>query len=349
MFQEPFLGRGVPDDGWPRRVRTALVALLEPTDLPPDFAPGLLGLVPETRLTARLADQLAFACAELRRDPFGVAAALTAPDFADTRSPRQMRALQSALLAAGAAFALVAVHTVAPPPRDDPSVLEPAITRLARLAPVGYGGGGSGDRDPAPPTRGVRPQSSLADPIAPATAKPIVTQPNPLPIPAPVKAPPLPPSLVQMGTFGDPLGAIGDSSNGPGGGGGIGTGGGGGFGPGVGLGEGPGLHDGRLGGLPDDDASATSRVAVPPVVLNSPRPEYTEEARQKKTQGEVFVRVLFGSNGRVREARVLRGLPDGLNERALEAVYRFDFRPARNAAGAPLDAWMTVKVRFTIR
>jgi TonB family protein len=85
------------------------------------------------------------------------------------------------------------------------------------------------------------------------------------------------------------------------------------------------------------------------VVLNHPRPAYTEEARREKTQGDVLVKVLFGASGRVIQARVVRGLPHGLNEKAVEAVHGFVFQPARDARGMPVDAWVTVKVRFTIR
>jgi hypothetical protein len=45
----------------------------------------------------------------------------------------------------------------------------------------------------------------------------------------------------------------------------------------------------------------------------------------------------------------MRGLPHGLDEKAIEAVYGFDFRPARNSNGIPVDSWLTVRVRFTIR
>ncbi len=85
------------------------------------------------------------------------------------------------------------------------------------------------------------------------------------------------------------------------------------------------------------------------MIQNRPRPEYTEEARTHRTQGSVVVRVLLGANGLVKSASVVRGLPDGLNEKAIEAVYKLEFTPARNVAGEPIDSWVTVNVAFTIR
>jgi TonB family protein len=59
--------------------------------------------------------------------------------------------------------------------------------------------------------------------------------------------------------------------------------------------------------------------------------------------------VTLGANGRVKSASVVKGLPDGLNEKAIEAAYRLSFEPARNGAGVPIDSTLTVSVNFTIR
>jgi len=51
----------------------------------------------------------------------------------------------------------------------------------------------------------------------------------------------------------------------------------------------------------------------------------------------------------VHDARVAGGLGDGLDERAVEAASRIQFRPALDASGRPVDQWITVSVTFTIR
>ncbi len=111
---------------------------------------------------------------------------------------------------------------------------------------------------------------------------------------------------------------------------------------------------------PDNDGpgSAGGRRAVVPTgpvvarkarILNSPRPSYTAQARENGTEGNVVLRVSLGANGRVKSASVLRGLPDGLNEKAIEAAYRLEFEPARDAEGRPMDSELTVSVNFTNR
>ena len=60
-----------------------------------------------------------------------------------------------------------------------------------------------------------------------------------------------------------------------------------------------------------------------PRILNSPRPHYTDEAVKHRTEGQVLLRVLFGADGRVQKVRVSKGLPDGLNDEAVIAAYKF--------------------------
>jgi TonB family protein len=355
MSFEPNLGRGVSTDGWARRIRSSLSALLEPTEpasASDVLAHGVVVQIHDSALLDRIVEQASFALHELRHDPAGFASSLVAPDFGDTRSRRRARALELATLLAGASVIVLFSHLPNPltsPRSDDAPLL--SIASLAPLPAIGNGGGGSGNNAPTPASRGVRPQSSLATPIVPATATPVPQPANPLPVPPPIKAIPLPDNLVQPGAFGDPNGPAGPQSNGEGTGGGIGRGEGGGFLNGVGLGDDDGTDFGRRGGAPGarPPSDREPAPASAPVILNSPRPAYTEAARHEKTQGEVHVRVLFGANGRVKQAHVTRGLPNGLDEKAVEAVYRFDFRPARSALGVPVDAWLTVKVRFTIR
>src|SRR5690554_3055795 len=104
MSHEPSLGGGLPDEGFARRIRTALAALLEPSDVT-SRAPvptGILAQLPDRGLVDRVAEQLSFACAELRRDPAGYIAALVAPDFADGRSRLRQRGFESAACVVGA-------------------------------------------------------------------------------------------------------------------------------------------------------------------------------------------------------------------------------------------------------
>jgi protein TonB len=84
------------------------------------------------------------------------------------------------------------------------------------------------------------------------------------------------------------------------------------------------------------------------VPLNQPRPNYTEEARQNKVQGLVRARILIGSDGLVKQVRIQRGLPYGLNEEAIRAAMQMRFRPAIKS-GVAVAFWTTLDVEFNLR
>jgi hypothetical protein len=64
------------------------------------------------------------------------------------------------------------------------------------------------------------------------------------------------------------------------------------------------------------------------VVTVKPEPLFTDKARQKKTHGTVLIRAVFKSNGEVRVVNVIKRLPNGLTEQALDGASRIQFRPA---------------------
>ena len=86
---------------------------------------------------------------------------------------------------------------------------------------------------------------------------------------------------------------------------------------------------------------------VPVEIVSKPRPAYTEQARESRVEGEVVLEVLFGASGRLRVIRVVRGLGHGLDDAAVEAARRIDFKPAlRN--GKPIDYMATLRVVFQL-
>lgn len=89
-------------------------------------------------------------------------------------------------------------------------------------------------------------------------------------------------------------------------------------------------------------------AAVTPVeIISKPNPVYTEEARQLKLEGEVLLEVLFGANGQLHVNRVVRGLGHGLDEAAVAAAGKIQFKPAsRN--GSPVDSTAIVHVSFQL-
>lgn len=86
---------------------------------------------------------------------------------------------------------------------------------------------------------------------------------------------------------------------------------------------------------------------IKPVPLNSPMPQYTDLARFHGVQGSVSLRVLIDEEGKVIQAKLLKGLRDGLDEEAIKAAFRLKFKPATRD-GKPLKYWMAVLVEFRL-
>jgi periplasmic protein TonB len=130
-------------------------------------------------------------------------------------------------------------------------------------------------------------------------------------------------------------------SNGTGSGGGIGSGSGG----GVGEGRGPGVGSGSGGGV-----GGIFRVGggvSAPQALSTPTPNYTEEARRAKTQGTCILGLIVDTEGHPRDIRVVRGLGSGLDAKAIEAVERWRFEPAKKD-GKPVNVLISVEVSFRL-
>ena len=222
--------------------------------------------------------------------------------------------------------------------RNPPGVV-PRLPDLTRLPMIfsGHNGGGGGGLDPLPASRGNLPRASLDPQIVPPT----VMQPAQMPkLPAEetvVVAPDI--KLPQGGQIGDPNSPFSKwLSNGPGGPGGIGNsccdGVGNSLGPHAGSGP-PGIYPSGRGG-----------VSVPEVIYN-PEPTFSEEARKSKTQGIVLLAIVVGKDGKPYDIRVRQSLGMGLDEKAIEAVSRWRFRPAM-LNGQPVPTQIAVEVNFRL-
>jgi TonB family protein len=86
---------------------------------------------------------------------------------------------------------------------------------------------------------------------------------------------------------------------------------------------------------------------TPVEILSKPKPDYTDEARKMKLEGEVLVRVLFTAAGEVRVLDVVRGLGHGLDANAVRAAQQIKFKPALRD-GQPVDSMATVHIIFQL-
>ncbi|HVS61873.1 MAG TPA: TonB family protein [Thermoanaerobaculia bacterium] len=97
----------------------------------------------------------------------------------------------------------------------------------------------------------------------------------------------------------------------------------------------------------DEPIPVTGEV-VAPELIDGPSPVYTRMARRAQLQGVVVLRTVIDEKGSVIDATVLKGLPMGLNESALNAVKRWRYRPA-TLRGEPVKVNYNVAVTFRLQ
>jgi uncharacterized protein len=84
-----------------------------------------------------------------------------------------------------------------------------------------------------------------------------------------------------------------------------------------------------------------------PAVLYKVDPDYSEEARKAHVSGTVVLQLIVEPTGNASDIRVLRGLGNGLDEKAVEAVSKWKFRPGVKD-GQPVAVMATIEVNFRL-
>jgi TonB family protein len=109
----------------------------------------------------------------------------------------------------------------------------------------------------------------------------------------------------------------------------------------------------QQGGFGDEQAAApgmrqasnkTSDSYKPMELLFVPKPQYTDEARAKKVEGDVVIQVTFSAAGDVRVIKVVQGLGYGLDEAAESAARQIRFTPAQKD-GQAVDVTANVRMK----
>ena len=96
-----------------------------------------------------------------------------------------------------------------------------------------------------------------------------------------------------------------------------------------------------------EDVFSAKMVDRRVVFRSKPRPGYTLEARRKRKQGFVILKVALSSTGTISRVRVLRGLPFGLTESAIKAACKLEFKPAIKD-GQTVSQWVTAEYVFRL-
>ena len=192
-------------------------------------------------------------------------------------------------------------------------------------------GGGGGQRGPTPVTKGTPPkfaEHQIVPPAPPPLQQPKISIQPTVEVQKDVK---MASSIPQIGMANSPIVGM---SMGNGSGTGLGSGNGSGVGPGSGGNTGGGLY--HIGG----------GVSAPQLIYQV-EPEFSEEARKAKVAGNVLVTLVVDASGHPQRVRVLRGIGMGLDEKAVEAVKQYRFKPAMSG-GKPVPVEVNIDVNFQI-
>lgn len=203
------------------------------------------------------------------------------------------------------------------------------------------GGGGGGNHDIVEASKGKLPEFSKKQ-IEPPQ---ILRLDNPkLPVEPTVVMPqiklPDAPNMPDLGIPQSPQVAL--ASQGSGSGSGFGSGEGGGIGSGNGNGIGPGSGGGYGGGVYHVGGGVSN-----PILIYAPDPEFSDEARRAKYQGICVVGLIVDAQGNPQRIHIVRPLGMGLDEKALEAVRQYKFKPAM-LKGRPVAVEVDIEVNFRI-
>lgn len=218
--------------------------------------------------------------------------------------------------------------------------VKPFIPIAPMAQPMG-GGGGGGVHSPVEASKGHLPEISK-HPIAPPQLlkvdHPKLPEPPSIMMPNQVKLPNA--NMPNVGMPNSPQVALASQGGGSGSGFGSGTGGGIGSGNGNGLGPGSG---GGYGGGPMHVGGGVSA----PVVIHAVEPEFSDEARRAKYQGICIVSLIVDAHGNPQNVQIERALGMGLDQKAIDAVKQYKFKPAYYH-GHPVPVVVDVSVNFHI-
>jgi protein TonB len=84
-----------------------------------------------------------------------------------------------------------------------------------------------------------------------------------------------------------------------------------------------------------------------PILVHKVEPQYTKEALDAKLEGVVRLSVMIGADGIPSDVKVVRGLGMGLDEKAVEALQQWRFKPATRHA-EPIDQKVTAEMNFRL-
>ncbi len=215
--------------------------------------------------------------------------------------------------------------------------------KAPKMANAAGGGGGGGSHEIVDPIKGKLPprmKDPITPPMVPVLDKPKLSMAAAIDVQKDITLPDNP-NLPNIGVKNSANVTL--ASNGQGGGGGMGSGYGGGLGSGTGNGYGPGTGGNTGGGVYRVGGGVSA-----PVPIFTPEAEFSDEARRAKYQGVCLVSLIVDAQGNPQNVHVVRPLGMGLDEKALEAVRKYKFKPAMKDGRTPVPVLMSIEVNFRL-
>jgi TonB family protein len=206
---------------------------------------------------------------------------------------------------------------------------------IARPAPTIEHGGGGAPRVVVKQTSVPLPQHVQKLNVS---SRDVLQQPHPMPTPPPsfqhISAnSSLPSNLLAMaGSFDTPHVAMASQASGTA--------------VGMGQGIGGGIGAGSSGGLGGGIMSVGGGVSAP-VLVHSVQPQLSDQARQARYAGVVAIQLIVDANGNPENMHIVHHLGMGLDQKAIEAVRQYKFKPAMYQ-GHPVAVRMVVDVSFHV-
>lgn len=249
--------------------------------------------------------------------------------------------LHAGIFAALVWFVLQARNHIVTPQKVEvtPVVVPPYLPPVTAPAPQSMGGGGGGGfHQPIEANKGHLPPVEKA-PINPPELQ--VDHPKLAVAPAVVMPQQIKLPDNSMPNLGIPQSTqVEMKSQGSGSGSGFGQGGGG----GIGAGDGGGIGSGTVGGYGGGVMKVGGGVTAP-VVIHRVVPEFTDEARRVKFQGVASIGLIVDAQGNPEAVHVVHPLGMGLDQKAVEAVRQYKFKPAM-FQGHPVPVQLVIEVDF---
>lgn len=94
---------------------------------------------------------------------------------------------------------------------------------------------------------------------------------------------------------------------------------------------------------------SADQVEHPPVLISRVMPMYPFQARARGLRGEVVLRAIVGSDGRVEKDIVIAQSSPMFDQPAIEALRQWRFEPGRDRNGNPVRVLLEVPIRFQLR